>query len=48
MNSTLFQINNITFAYPKNPPLFQDFSFEIKQDDKILLLEQMVAAKAPS
>ena len=37
MNPTLFQINNITFAYPKNPPLFQDFSFEINKDDKILL-----------
>jgi len=37
MNPTLFQINNITFAYPKNPPLFQDFSYKINKDDKILL-----------
>jgi len=37
MNSSLFQIDNITFAYPKKPPLFQDFSLEIKAEDKILL-----------
>ncbi|MCB5245983.1 MAG: ATP-binding cassette domain-containing protein [Candidatus Cloacimonetes bacterium] len=37
MNSSLFQIQNITFSYPKQPPLFQDFSLDINQEDKILL-----------